>query len=135
MQLEIFKEIIAKMQEHDAIIDKTYDAGIDLTNLMDPIQNVVSHLIGSIYGEEGKDTFDWWCFDNEYGTRDLEMTDKEGNRLCRNIEDLYIYLEANKTDDYSLPIKLTDEERLKILKGFFKIMLITLSYFIFFFGE
>tara|TARA_R110000868_G_scaffold280434_1_gene540598 strand:- start:995 stop:1354 length:360 start_codon:yes stop_codon:yes gene_type:complete len=119
MQLEIFKEIIAKMQEHDAIIDKTYDAGIDLTNLMDPIQNVVSHLIGSIYGEDGKYTFDWWCFDNEYGTRDLEMTDEEGNRLCRNIEDLYIYLEANKTDDYNLPIKLTDEERLKILKGFF----------------
>ena len=115
MQLEIFKEIIAKMQEHDAIIDKTYDAGIDLTNLMDPIQNVVSHLIGSIYGEEGKDTFDWWCFYNEYGTRDLEMTDKEGNRLCRNIEDLYIYLETNRTASLALYSRRSISERKKIL--------------------
>jgi hypothetical protein len=120
MKLEIFKEIIAKIKEHDAIIDKTYDAGVDLTNLMDPIQTVVSHLIGSIYGESGQDTFDWWCYDNEFGTKDMEMTDRDGNRLCQTIEDLHAYLEANITDDYCLPRKYTDEERIEILSGLFQ---------------
>ena len=119
MKLEIFKDIVSKIQEQDLIIDKAYAAGIDLTNLFDPIQQIVSHLIGSIYGSSGKETFDWWCFDNEYGTKGLEMTDQNGNLLCQTIEDLHSYLEDNKVDDYELPKKYTDEERLQILKNMF----------------
>jgi hypothetical protein len=120
MKLKVFKEIIVKLKEQDEILDKTHDAGIDLTNLLDPIQTVVSHLIGTIYGKEGLETFQWWCYEKEWGTRDdITMTDDAGNKLCQTVKDLHKYLEENAIEDYKLTKKLTDEERLAILKNMF----------------
>lgn len=120
MKLEVFKEIVAKLKEQDEILDKTYKAGIDLTNLLDPVQSAITHLIGSIYGKEGLETFDWWCYEKEWGTKeDMIMTDEDGNELCKTIEDLHRWLEENVTDDYKLPKRLTDEERLAVLKNMF----------------
>lgn len=120
MKLKVFKEIVAKLKEQDDILDKTYKAGIDLTNLLDPVQSAISHLIGSIYGKEGLETFDWWCHEKEWGTRaDMNMTDKDGVELCQTIESLHKYLEDNVVDDYKLPKRLTDEERLTMLKNIF----------------
>ena len=78
-------------------------------------------LIGSIYGREGRDTFDWWCYEKNFGERtDLKMTDKDGNELCRTIEELHQYLEDNKVNDYYLSKyqtipTMTDEERTALL--------------------
>jgi hypothetical protein len=47
------------------------------------------------------------------------MTDKDGNELCRTIEELHQWLEENKTDDYNLPYQMTDEERTRYLNGIF----------------
>ena len=77
-------------------------------------------MIGSYYGKEGKETFDWWCYDKNWGERtDLTMTDKDGNELCITIEELHQWLEENKTDDYNLPYQMTDEERTRYLNGIF----------------
>lgn len=120
MKLKVFKEIVAKLKEQDEILDKTYKAGIDLTNLLDPIQLAITHLIGAIYGKEGLETFDWWCYEKEWGTRaDINMTDKDGTELCQTVEDLHKWLEKNVADDYKLPKRLTDEERLAVLKNMF----------------
>jgi len=120
MKLKVFKEIVARLKEQDEILDKTYKSGIDLTNLLEPVQAAISHLIGSIYGKEGLDTFDWWCYEKEWGTRaDMTMTDKDGTELCKTIEDLHKWLEENATDDYKLPKKLTVEEGLELLKNMF----------------
>ena len=61
MKLEVFKEIIRLLKEQELMVDNAYKAGIDLVNFFDPISTTVGHLIGSIYGKEGKETFDWWC--------------------------------------------------------------------------
>lgn len=120
MKLKVFKEIVAGLKEQDEILDKTYKAGIDLTNLLDPIQLAITHLIGAIYGKEGLETFDWWCYEKEWGTRaDINMTDKDGTELCQTVEDLHKWLEKNVADDYKLPKRLTDEERLAVLKNMF----------------
>ena len=120
MKLKVFKEIIDRLKEQDEILDKTHSAGIDLTNLLDPIQTVVSHLIGTIYGKEGLETFQWWCYEKEWGSRDdITMTDDVGNKLCQTVKDLHKYLEENAIEDYKLTKKLTDEERLEILKNMF----------------
>ena len=120
MKLKVFKEIIDRLKEQDEILDKTHSAGIDLTNLLDPIQTVVSHLIGTIYGKEGLETFQWWCYEKEWGSRDdITMTDDVGNKLCQTVNDLHKYLEENAIEDYKLTKKLTDEERLEILKNMF----------------
>lgn len=120
MKLEVFKKIIELLKKHQSKIDAAYKAEIDLINFCDPLEQVISLLIGSYYGKEGKETFDWWCYEKNWGERtDLTMTDKDGNELCRTIEELHQWLEENKTDDYNLPYQMTDEERTIYLNGIF----------------
>jgi hypothetical protein len=120
MNLEVFKEVVRLLKEHEDKVDAAYKANVDLINFCDPITTVVGHLIGSIYGKEGKETFDWWCYEKEWGTRkDLEMRNHDGELLCDTIEDLHQWLEDMAVWDYELPKKITDEERLKIFKNIF----------------
>lgn len=120
MKLEVFKEIIGGLKKHQSKIDAAYKAEIDLINFCDPLEQVISLLIGSYYGKEGKETFNWWCYDKNWGERiDLTMTDKDGNELCRTIEELHQWLEENKTNDYELPHYMTKEEREETIKKLF----------------
>jgi hypothetical protein len=122
MKLEVFKDVVSKLQEQDQILDKTYSAGIDITQLIYPVQSVVSYLIGSMYGKVGLDVFSWWCYEKEWGTRtDLTMTDADGKTLCNKIEELHAYLESlDNKQEYHLPKQLSDEERTEMLKNIFK---------------
>jgi hypothetical protein len=120
MKLEVFAEIISLLKEQSNKEQAAYDAGIDLINFNDPIQAAVSHLIGAIYGTEGLDVFNWWCYDKEWGTRkDLTMQEADGTAICQTLIDLHEWLEKNKTDDYGLPIKLTMDERLSLIASMF----------------
>ena len=120
MKLEVFKEIVGLLKEQQEKLDTAYKAGIDLINFCDPLEQVISLLIGSYYGKEGKETFNWWCYDKNWGERiDLTMTDKDGNELCRTIEELHQWLEENKTDDYELPHYMSTEERIETIKKLF----------------
>jgi len=118
IKLEVFKRIVLELKEQQEKLDKAYEAGIDHINFTGPYESVISMLIGSIYGREGRDTFDWWCYEKNFGERtDLTMTDKDGNELCRTIEELHQYLEENKVNDYHLSKYqiMTDEERTALL--------------------
>lgn len=117
IKLEVFKEIVSKLKEQQESLDKAYKSGVDLINFVDPLESAISMLIGSIYGKECKETFDWWCYEKDWGERiDLTMTDKDGNELCRTVEELHQYLEENRTDDYELPRTMSEEERMQIFK-------------------
>jgi hypothetical protein len=116
----VFKEIVAKLKEQSETLNKVYASGVDLTNIVDAYGTVISHLIGTIYGKEGKETFDWWCYEKEWGNRtDLTMTDIDGNPVCETIEDLYEWLESGDDLDYDLPIKLTDSQKMEMLNNLF----------------
>ena len=115
---EVFERIVLELKEQQEKLDKAYEAGIDHINFTGPYESVISMLIGSIYGQEGKETFDWWCYEKNFGERtDLTMTDKDGNELCRTIEELHQYLEENKVNDYYLSTyqTMTYEERTALL--------------------
>jgi hypothetical protein len=118
IRLEVFERIVFELKEQQEKLDEVYKAGIDLINFTGPYESVISMLIGSIYGQEGRDTFDWWCYEKNFGERtDLTMTDKDGNELCRTIEELHQYLEENKVNDYYLSKYqiMTDEEKKDLL--------------------
>ena len=118
IKLEVFERIVFELKEQQEKLDKAYEAGIDHINFTGSYESVISMLIGSIYGQEGKETFDWWCYEKNFGERtDLTMTDKDGNKLCRTIEELHQYLEDNKVNDYYLSKYeiMTDEERKDLL--------------------
>lgn len=120
MNLEVFKEIVQLLKEQQEKLDTAYKAGVDLINFCDPMSTAVGHLVGSLYGKEGKETFDWWCYEKDWGTRkDLEMRNHDGDLLCDTVEDLHQWLEDNAVWDYELTRKMTDEERANILKEMF----------------
>ena len=70
---EVFERIVFELKEQQQKLDKVYEAGIDLIDFTGPYESVISMLIGSIYGMEGRDVFDW-CY------RDWE-TDRKSTRL------------------------------------------------------
>ena len=120
MKYTVFNEIVTKLKEQSDTLNKVYASGVDLTNIVDSYETVISHLIGTIYGKEGKETFDWWCYEKVWGSRtDITMEDVHGNLLCETIEDLYEWLERGDKLDYDLPIKLTDSQRTEILNNLF----------------
>lgn len=125
MKLEVFKELIEKLKSQSQKERAAYAVGVDLLEFNSSYQSVISILIGTYYGKDGLDTFDWWCYEKDWGSReDLTMTDQDNNELCRTVDDLHRYLEENKIDDYELPRRLSLselEERLNNLtKGFNK---------------
>ena len=120
MNLEVFKEVVRLLKEHEEKIDSAYKSGVDLINFCDPIATAVGHMIGSLYGKEGQETFNWWCYEKEWGARkDLEMKNSEGELLCDTIEDLHQWLEDTAVWDYDLRPKMSEEERKKILEEMF----------------
>lgn len=121
MTLKVFKEVVKLLKEQNDSIDVAYKAGVDLVNFCDPISTAVSHMIGAVYGIEGRETFDWWCYEKAWGTRaDLNMTDVDGKVLCETIEDLHEYLEDTKLSDYDIVEPIPFEERMKVFKQIFE---------------
>jgi hypothetical protein len=103
IDLKTFQHIIYLMSNSDDKLNKLNELDIDFGELFEPLYSIISHLIGSIYGCEGLDVFNWWCFDKEYGIRkDITMKSKNGKILCETIEELHQYLEYNKLNDYSI---------------------------------
>lgn len=120
LKLKVFKEIVSQVRLQSDNISLAYKSGIDLINFFDPSSSAISHLIGGIYGKDGLDTFNWWCYDKNWGQRtDLKMTDKNGQEICRTVEELHSWLEENKDDDYDLPHKMSDVERINFLENIF----------------
>ena len=121
MKLTVFKEVVRLLQVQDEKESAFSKLGLDTMNLNEEVDTVVVLLIGALYGESGKETFLWWCYEKEWGTReDLTMTDVDGTELCKTIEELWQYLEDNIKDDYNLSVKMTDEERLEFLETVFR---------------
>jgi hypothetical protein len=121
MDIDVFKrvvELLKATQEKDLAI---YKLGINLTNVNEDYQEIISHLIGAYYGPEGKETFEWWCYDKEFGERaDLTMTNSDGIELCQTIDDLHQYLEDTAAPfSYKLPQKMTQEERIDFMSAIF----------------
>jgi hypothetical protein len=120
MKISVFKEIVNQLKNADAKKSAFHKLGLDIYDVTEELDIVLSHLIGSHYGKEGKDIFDWWCYEKDFGeNKELKMTDKDGSLLCETIEDLHTYLEENITTDYDLPKQMTDAERERFLKSMF----------------
>jgi hypothetical protein len=120
MKIEVFRHIVESLKKHSDTVNAAYALEIDLINFNDSISSAVHHLIGAYYGKEGQETFDWWCYEKDWGNRkDLTMTDANGVVLCESLEELHRYLEENRVDDYEIPRKLSSAERYELLKKMF----------------
>ena len=119
MKLEVFKKLLNVLRQQEEKSNAAYKAGIDLINFYDDGQTAISLLLCVYYGEEGKDWIDWYLYDRNEGDP-LSATDKDGNAICYDEESLWKEVEQCRLDndvEYTLPIVLTMEEKLKIIDG------------------
>ena len=96
MKYEDFLSVGLQLQKQDRIIDKLNELNMDVMDLVDPYYMIVDKLMREVYGEEGADWFNWFCFENDFGTKGLEAWDANENPICYSWESLWECLENIK---------------------------------------
>ena len=125
MKLEVFKKLLYVMRQQEEKLNAAYKSGIDLINFFDDGGNATSLLLSVYYGEEGKDWIDWYLYERDSNSADInQATDKDNNPICYDDESLWKEVEQCKLDndvEYTLPIVLTSEEKFKMINDMFNI--------------
>ena len=122
MKLEVFKEILKKIQEQEEKINAAYKLEIDLTNFADSYTYIISLLINTYYGKEGKEWISWYLYERNPKDKN-SATDKNGKPICYDDESLWREVEQcrkKNKKEYSLPIPLTTEHKQQIIEAMFK---------------
>jgi hypothetical protein len=96
MKYNDFSKIVDLLHEESKRVSLIYDEGLDLINFLDPYYQIVHILIQEIYGKEGLDNFQWFCYENKFGQGDLKATDVDGNKILYDVRSLWWYLESHK---------------------------------------
>jgi hypothetical protein len=119
MKYSKFEEIIKRMKSHGERNSKAYALNIDLIDFCDDLETIISLLMREVYGEEGAEWFDWFCFEADFGEKDWSKSatyenvdgvmkkisesgdpkwgasDENGEPICYSIQSTWEYLEAN----------------------------------------
>jgi len=123
MKFEIFQEIVSTIKLADEKINKVYESGIDLIDVVDKHDRAISLLLNAYYGEEGSEMLDWFMYEKFSDNRKPLKAKKDGKEICKDLKQLWKYCEdyRNSKDfvECKLKIPLTEEERLNILKKMF----------------
>lgn len=96
MTLEKFTEIIDSLKKTEDDINKLYKLNVDLTEFVEPFELIMSKLLREIYGDEGYDWFSWFCYERDFGEKELGAWDENNNPICYDVESLWQYLESLK---------------------------------------
>ena len=94
MLFRSFKKIVETLRDASDRIDQLYKLKVDLIDFTDPYNGVIHQLIEEIYGEEGVDWWSWFCYEKDFGRGEVEAWDKDGNKICYDIESLHRLLET-----------------------------------------
>ena len=97
MTYENFLKVITVIEKQDKAVSALYDLKVDLIEWTDPYGTIISELLKEIYGEEGVDWFNWYCYENNFGTGELQAWDENKNLICYNTKSLWEYLEKLRT--------------------------------------
>ena len=95
MTYETFLKITLELQRQERIVDDLYKNKIDLLEFIDPYHGLIHLLIKEIYGEEGVDWWSWFCYENDFGRKKMEATDK-GKLICQDIKSLWEFVNQFK---------------------------------------
>jgi hypothetical protein len=125
MKYQVFERIIFLLQKMQVQNSAIYKAGVDITEALDPLNEVIGHLTRNYYGTEGADWIDWFCYEKDFGAREeITANDKDGNEICRNVYELWELVEDCREDaePYDLKKPMSDSEREELLKSFFNFL-------------
>jgi hypothetical protein len=117
MKLEVFTEILNKLRKQSDKEHALYVLDIDVSNLSDDYMSVINILLEIYYGKEGADWISWYLWERD-PLGSIDQATDDGKPICYDIKSLWEEVEQCRLDnktEYELPVKLTDEERQKIL--------------------
>ena len=117
MKLEVFTEILNKLRKQSDKEHALYVLDIDVSNLSDDYMSVINILLEIYYGKEGANWISWYLWERD-PLGSIDQATDNGKPICYDIKSLWEEVEQCKLDnktEYELPVKLTDEERQKIL--------------------
>jgi hypothetical protein len=89
MKYEDFEKVINSLKLISKRTSILYEQGVDVIEYEDIFHSTIKTLLSNIFDEESMDWIDWFCYDADFGEKDLKATDKDGNEICRNIKELY----------------------------------------------
>ena len=93
MKYENFLKVITAIEKQDNLVSALYDLKVDLIDWTDPYSSIIGELIKEIYGEEGVDWFNWYCYERNFGKHELDAWDENGEPICYDVKSLWEYLE------------------------------------------
>ena len=93
MTYERFLKIITEIEKQDKLVSALYDLKVDLIDWTDPYSSIIGELIKEIYGEEGYDWFSWFCYERDFGSKEIGAWDKNGEPICYDVKSLWEYME------------------------------------------
>lgn len=117
MKLEVFTEILNKLRKQSDKEHALYVLAVDVSNLSDDYMSVINILLEIYYGKEGADWIGWYLWERD-PLGSIDQATDDGKPICYDIKSLWEEVEQCRLDnktEYELPVKLTDEERQKIL--------------------
>ena len=97
MKYERFFKIITEIEKQDKLVSALYDLKVDLIDWTDPYGSIIGELLKEIYGEEGYDWFSWFCYERDFGSKEVGAWDENKNPICYDIKSLWEYLEKLRT--------------------------------------
>ena len=76
-----FVEVITNMQKTSKDIGKLYDLGLDLINFTEPYENIIHHLLQSIFNDEQMGWIDWFLYERP------AISKGENNKAWKTLSD------------------------------------------------
>ena len=105
MTHEQFYKLALNYQKQRLMIDNAYKTGVDLSEFCEPYETCISVLIESAFGKEGREWWDWYCHETDFGTKSYTDADgkptwgahdADGNPICYSWDSLFDELQKSK---------------------------------------
>jgi hypothetical protein len=92
MKLESFEYLINSLKEASDRDNSIYKLGLDLSNISDDYQKIITHLLKVYYGEEGEDWISWFLYERRE-EESFQAWDENKNPICYDVESLWKHIE------------------------------------------
>jgi hypothetical protein len=123
MEYSKFSQIVLRLKKNSEVKRKVYKLGIDLIEFDEDLHKIINLLISEVYGEQGLEWFQWFCWESDFGEKDWSKhpsysivdgvmvkthdsgevrhgaNDENGNPICHSIQSTWEYLEENHSKE------------------------------------
>jgi len=93
MDYEKFENIILQLKYISETEHSIHKHGIDLHEFISRYSNIIFDLFRTIYGAEGCDWIEFFCYECDFGSKGIRAWDENKNPMCYDVKSLWEYIE------------------------------------------